>query len=122
MIISGGNNVYPREVEEVIVQHPAVATAVVFGIPHEYWGEAVHALVVLEPGARASAEELIEHCGQHLAGYKKPKNVEFVDSLPVSSVGKVMRREIREKYWQGYESRIGGGAPKPPAASKGGAR
>ena len=122
MIISGGNNVYPREVEEVIVQHPAVATAVVFGIPHEYWGEAVHALIVLEPGARASAEELIEHCAKHLAGYKKPKNVEFVDSLPVSSVGKVMRREIREKYWQGYEGRIGGGAPKPPAASKGGAR
>jgi acyl-CoA synthetase (AMP-forming)/AMP-acid ligase II len=119
MIISGGNNVYPREVEEVIVQHPAVATAVVFGIPHEYWGEAVHALVVLEPAARASAEELIAHCGQHLAGYKKPKNVEFVDSLPVSSVGKVMRREIREKYWQGYQGRIGGGAPKPPAASKG---
>ena len=121
MIISGGNNVYPREVEEVIVQHPSVATAVVFGIPHEYWGEAVHALVVLEPGARASAEELIEYCGKHLAGYKKPKNVEFVDSLPVSSVGKVMRREIREKYWQGYEGRIGGGAPKPPA-SRGGAR
>jgi long-chain acyl-CoA synthetase len=121
MIISGGNNVYPREVEEVIVQHPSVVTAVVFGIPHEYWGEAVHALVVLEPGARASAEELIEYCGKHLAGYKKPKNVEFVDSLPVSSVGKVMRREIREKYWQGYEGRIGGGAPKPPA-SKAGAR
>jgi len=119
MIISGGNNVYPREVEEVIVQHPAVATAVVFGIPHEYWGEAVHALIVLEPGARASAEEIIEHCGNNLAGYKKPKNVEFVETLPVSGYGKVMRREIREKYWQGYEGRIGGGAPKPPADRKG---
>jgi long-chain acyl-CoA synthetase len=115
MIISGGNNVYPREVEEVIVQHPAVATAVVFGIPHEYWGEAVHALVVLEPGARATAAEIIEHCGRHLAGYKKPKDVEFTSALPVSGYGKVMRREIREKYWQGYEGRIGGGAPKPPA-------
>jgi long-chain acyl-CoA synthetase len=112
-IISGGNNIYPREVEEIIVQHPAVATAVVFGIPHKYWGEAVHALVVLEPGAKASAEEIIDHCGRNMAGYKKPKSVEFVDALPVSGYGKVMRREIREKYWQGYEGRIGGGAPKP---------
>jgi long-chain acyl-CoA synthetase len=118
MIISGGNNVYPREVEEIIVQHPAVATAVVFGIPHEYWGEAVHAVVVLESGATASAEQIIEHCGQHLAGYKKPKSVEFVESLPVSGYGKVMRREIREKYWRGYEGRIGGGAPKPTNSPK----
>ena len=112
MIISGGNNVYPREVEEVIVQHPAVATAVVFGTPHEYWGEAVHALVVLEPGAHATPQEIIEHCGKNMAGYKKPKTVEFTDALPVSGYGKVMRREIREKYWQGHEGRIGGGAPK----------
>ncbi len=118
MIISGGNNVYPREVEEVIVQHPAVATALVFGIPHEYWGEAVHALVVLEPGAKANAEEIIEHCGRNMAGYKKPKSVEFVEALPVSGYGKVMRREIREKYWQGYEGRIGGGAPKPAKSPK----
>jgi acyl-CoA synthetase (AMP-forming)/AMP-acid ligase II len=86
---------------------------VVFGIPHEYWGEAVHAVVVLEPGAKATAEEIIEHCGRSMAGYKKPKSVEFVEELPVSGYGKVMRREIREKYWQGYEGRIGGGAPKP---------
>ncbi len=112
LIISGGNNVYPREVEEVIVQHPAVATSVVFGIPHPYWGEAVHALVVLEPRAHATAQDIIDHCGRSLAGYKKPKSVEFVDALPVSGYGKVMRREIRERYWQGYESRLGGGAPK----------
>ena len=112
MIISGGNNVYPREVEEVIVQHPAVATVVVFGVPHLYWGEAVHALVVLESGARTTSEEIINYCGQSLAGYKKPKTVEFADALPVSGYGKVMRREIREKYWQGYDGRVGGGAPK----------
>jgi long-chain acyl-CoA synthetase len=112
MIISGGNNIYPREVEEVIVQHPAVATVVVFGIPHAYWGEAVHALVVLESEATATAQDIIDHCGRNMAGYKKPKSVEFVDSLPVSGYGKVMRREIREKYWRGYESRVGGGAPK----------
>ena len=112
LIISGGNNIYPREVEEVIVQHPAVATSVVFGIPHEYWGEAVHALVVLEPHAQATAKDIIDHCGRSLAGYKKPKSVEFVDSLPVSGYGKVMRREIRETYWKGHQGRVGGGAPK----------
>jgi long-chain acyl-CoA synthetase len=112
LIISGGNNVYPREVEEVIVQHPAVATVVVFGIPHAYWGEAVHALVVLESGASATAQDIIDHCGQSMAAYKKPKSVEFIDALPVSSYGKVMRREIRQTYWQGYETRVGGGAPR----------
>jgi long-chain acyl-CoA synthetase len=108
-IITGGNNVYPREVEEVLVQHPAVATAVVVGIPHEYWGEAVHAVVVKNAGATASAEELIQYCGNSLAGYKKPKSVEFVSELPVSGYGKVLRREVRERYWQGRSSRIGGG-------------
>jgi long-chain acyl-CoA synthetase len=118
MIISGGNNIYPREVEEVIVQHPAVATVVVFGIPHPYWGEAVHALVVLEPGARATAEEIIEYCAKSMAGYKKPKSVEFVDALQVSGYGKIMRREIRETYWQGYAGRVGGGAPKSASSNK----
>jgi long-chain acyl-CoA synthetase len=108
-IITGGNNVYPREVEEVIVQHPAVANVVVLGIPHEYWGEAVHAVIVLQPGSTATAEEIIRHCGRSLAGYKRPKTVEFVDSLPVSGYGKVLRREVRERYWAGRASRIGGG-------------
>lgn len=111
MIISGGNNVYPREVEEVIVQYPGVANVVVFGIPHEYWGEAVHAVVVMEPGVAATAEDIIAHCGNNMAGYKKPKSVDFVAALPVSGYGKVMRREIRETYWEGHESRIGGGGP-----------
>ena len=118
MIISGGNNVYPREVEEVLVQHPAVHTAVVFGIPHAYWGEAVHALVVLEPGVSATEQQLIDHCGSQMAGYKKPKSIEFTEALPVSGYGKVMRREIREKYWVGHDGRIGGGAPTPAAAKK----
>lgn len=114
MIISGGNNVYPREVEEVIVHHPAVANVVVFGIPHEYWGEAVHAVIELQPGAAATAEDIITYCGKNMAGYKKPKSVEFMDKLPVSGYGKVMRREIRETYWKGYEGRIGGGGPQLP--------
>ena len=111
MIITGGNNVYPREVEEIIVRHPAVANVCVVGIPDPYWGEAVHAVVVREPGAALAAEELIAFCGQHLAGYKKPKAVDFVDSLPVSGYGKILRREVREQYWKDQDVRIGGGAP-----------
>ena len=109
MVVSGGNNVYPREVEEVIVLHPAVAEVVVFGIPDAYWGEAVHAVVVARPGHSVTAAEIIAFCGEHLAGYKKPKAVEFVAALPVSGYGKVLRREVREPYWAGHGSRIGGG-------------
>lgn len=116
MIISGGNNVYPREVEEIIVQHPAVANVCVVGIPDPYWGEAVHAVVVAEPGAQVTAQELISHCGQYLAGYKKPKAIDFVEALPVSGYGKILRREVRERYWEGQEGRIGGGAPVGAAA------
>jgi long-chain acyl-CoA synthetase len=112
MIISGGNNVYPREVEEVIIQHPAVNMVVVLGIPDEYWGEAVHAVIVLQDGQTATAREIIDHCAQHLAGYKKPKAVDFVDELPVSGYGKILRREVRDRYWSGQDGRrIGGGVP-----------
>ena len=111
LIISGGNNVYPREVEEIIVQHPAVADVCVVGIPDPYWGEAVHAVVVRAPDATIDAAAIIAHCGAHLAGYKKPKAVDFVEALPVSGYGKVLRREVRERYWIGHEGRIGGGAP-----------
>lgn len=111
MIISGGNNVYPREVEEIIVQHPAVASVCVVGIPDPYWGEAVHAVVVPEANASVTASDIIAHCGKHLAGYKKPKAVDFVTELPVSGYGKILRREVRERYWQGQDARIGGGAP-----------
>ena len=109
MIISGGNNVYPREVEEVLIHHPAVADVVVLGIPHEYWGEAVHAVVVPEKDQEPTAEELIAYCGEHLAGYKKPKGIDFAEDLPVSGYGKILRREVRERYWQGQDSQIGGG-------------
>jgi acyl-CoA synthetase (AMP-forming)/AMP-acid ligase II len=117
VIISGGNNIYPREVEEVLVNHPLVATAVVLGIPDDYWGEAVHAVVVLEPDAEMTAQEIIAHCGQHLAGYKKPKGVDFLPELPVSGYGKVQRREMREQYWAGHERRVGGGMKRPEATA-----
>ncbi|KUR73257.1 long-chain fatty acid--CoA ligase [Novosphingobium sp. Fuku2-ISO-50] len=110
MVISGGNNVYPREVEEAIILHPKVANCVVFGIPDDYWGEAVHAVVVAKSGETLTAKEIIDFCGEHMAGYKKPKAVDFVEELPVSGYGKILRREIREKYWVGHASRIGGGS------------
>jgi long-chain acyl-CoA synthetase len=109
MVISGGNNVYPREVEEVIILHPKVANCVVFGVPDDYWGEAVHAVVVATSGAELTAAEIIAFCGEHMAGYKKPKAVDFVDELPVSGYGKILRREVRDAYWAGHENRIGGG-------------
>ena len=109
MVISGGNNVYPREVEEVIILHPKVANCVVFGIPDAYWGEAVHAVVVAKDGETLTAKEIIDFCGEHMAGYKKPKAVDFVDALPVSGYGKILRREVRDSYWAGQSGNIGGG-------------
>lgn len=98
MIISGGENVYPREVEEVLYQHPAVLEAAVIGIPDPYWVERVHAVVVTRKGESTNAEELIAFCKKQIAGYKTPKTVEFVDSLPKNPAGKILKKELREKY------------------------
>jgi acyl-CoA synthetase (AMP-forming)/AMP-acid ligase II len=100
MIISGGENIYPREVEEVLYRHPAVLEATVIGIPDPYWVEKVHALVVTKQGTSATAEEIIAFCKKQIAGYKTPKSVEFVDSLPKNPAGKILKRELREKYWK----------------------
>ena len=106
MIISGGENIYPREVEEVLYRHPAVAEAAVIGVPDKLWIERVHALVVLKEGRQATGDEIIEFCKQHLARYKAPKSVEFVDALPKNPQGKILKRELREKYWAGLERKI----------------
>ena len=106
MIITGGENVYPREVEEILYQHPAVLETTVIGIPDPYWIERVHAVVVTKKGASTTAEELIAFCKEHIAGYKAPKSVEFVDSLPKNPAGKILKRELREKYWKGLQRRI----------------
>ena len=108
MIISGGNNVYPREVEEVLITHPAVAGVCVVGIPDDYWGEAVHAVVVPEAGQSPTAKELIDYCAGFMAGYKKPKNVDFVSELPTSAYGKILRREVRARYWATDRAIAGG--------------
>jgi acyl-CoA synthetase (AMP-forming)/AMP-acid ligase II len=100
MIISGGANIYPREVEEVLIQHPAVSEACVVGVPHEIWGEAVKAIVVLQPDAAATGEALTQFVGQRLADYKKPKSVDFVAELPKNAYGKVLRRELKARYWE----------------------
>jgi long-chain acyl-CoA synthetase len=106
MIISGGENIYPREVEEVLYMHPAVREAAVVGVPDEKWGESVKALVVLRPGPEVCEEEIIEFCRQHMASYKKPRSVEFWDDFPRTGSGKIRKSEIRESYWEGYEKRV----------------
>ena len=95
MIITGGENVYSRQVEDVIYQHPAVVEVAVIGLPDEHWGENVCAVVVLEESATATAMEIVQLCRDNLAGYKKPKRVEFVDILPKNASGKVLKRELR---------------------------
>jgi acyl-CoA synthetase (AMP-forming)/AMP-acid ligase II len=97
IIITGAFNVYPKEVEDVLYKHPAVAQAAVIGMPDEEWGEAIKAVIVLRPGARATAEDIVQFCRGNLASYKKPRIVEFVDALPLSPVGKIMRRALRDK-------------------------
>lgn len=106
IIISGGFNIYPREVEEAIYQYPSVFQCAVIGVPDDQWGESVKAIVKLKEGASATAEDIIEHTRRHIASYKKPKSVEFVHAIPVNPYGKVMRRELREKYWAGRSRRI----------------
>src|SRR5262245_56420807 len=106
MIISGGANIYPREVEEIICTHPAVLEVAVIGVPDQKWGESVKAVVVLRGAAEASEAEIIEHCRQHLASYKKPASVEFVSELPKNAYGKTLKRELRERYWADRDRRI----------------
>ncbi|KXU83530.1 long-chain fatty acid--CoA ligase [Paraburkholderia monticola] len=106
MIITGGFNVYAVEVEAALNSHPAVENAAVVGVPHEEWGEAVHAEVVLRAGAEVSDGMLIEHVKARLGRFKAPKTIVFVHSLPLSTVGKVLRRAVREKYWKGVSRRV----------------
>ena len=102
MIVSGAENVYPAEIEGVLMRHPAIAEAAVIGVPHETWGESVKAIVVLKDGADAEEVEIIAFLG----GFKIPRSVDFVGHLPRNPTGKVLKTELREKYWQGYDKRV----------------
>ena len=106
MIVSGGENVYPREIEDVLFRHEAIADAAAIGVPDEQWGEVVKAIVVLREGAPIGPDEIIEFCRGQLAGYKRPRSVEIVSALPRNPTGKVLKRELREPYWKGRQRRV----------------
>ncbi len=106
MIISGGFNVYAIEVESAINSHPGVVMSAVVGIPHPEWGEVVHAEVMLKTDVKVGTDELIAHVKSRIGSYKAPKSIVIVAELPVSVVGKVLRRTVREKYWKDRERRV----------------
>jgi acyl-CoA synthetase (AMP-forming)/AMP-acid ligase II len=106
MIISGGENIYPREVEDALVQHPAVESVAVIGIPDDTWGESVLAFVVRHENRKVDEAALIEFCRSRIASYKKPSRIEFVDTLPHLASGKVDKVKLREPYWSGRERQI----------------
>jgi fatty-acyl-CoA synthase len=106
IIISGGENISSVEVEKIIQDHPAVFEVVVIGVPDEKWGEVPKALVILKEGAKITEEHIIVHAKSHLAGYKVPKSVEFHSTFPKSGTGKILKRELRDPYWEGYSKRI----------------
>ena len=106
MIITGGENVYPKEVEDIIYQHPAVRECTVVSAPDAKWGEVVQAVVVLQPGMQVTEEEIIEHCKKNLAGYKCPKAVAFWADIPKTIVGKIVKKDVKKKFWEGKDRMI----------------
>lgn len=107
MIISGGFNVYPSEVEKVLYKHDAVYEAAVVGVPDEEWGEAVKAVIVLKPGASLTADQAMAYCKENLPGFKRPRSVDFMDELPKNANGKVVRRQVRDRYWKDHDRKVG---------------
>jgi len=107
MIVTGGENVYPKETEDALYEHPAVMECAVVSAPDEKWGERVQAAVVLKPDAKVTEEELMEHCKSRLSGYKCPKAIEFWDAIPKTPIGKIIRKDVKKKYWEGQERTIG---------------
>jgi acyl-CoA synthetase (AMP-forming)/AMP-acid ligase II len=108
MIVSGGENVYPRAIEEVLARHPQVAEAAVVGVPDTRWGETVKAVIVLRGGALLAEEDVIAFCRQHLGGFEVPRSVDFVSELPRNATGKVLKRVLRDRYWVGRERQVAG--------------
>ncbi len=106
MIVSGGENVYPAEVESALFGHPAIADVAVFGVPDERWGEAVKAVVVKKPGAEVTPDEIIAFAKERIAGYKVPKSIDFAEMLPRNPSGKILKKDLREPYWKGLDRRV----------------
>jgi acyl-CoA synthetase (AMP-forming)/AMP-acid ligase II len=107
MIISGGMNIYPAEIEAALEQHADVFDVAVFGIPSDEWGESVHAVIVARPGANLAADAVMAYAREHLASYKVPRSVTFIDELPRTGSGKILKRVLREPFWEGRASRVG---------------
>jgi len=107
MIISGGMNIYPAEIEAALEQHPEIYDVAVFGIPSEEWGEVVHATVVRSPGSSLTGEEITAFAREHLASYKVPRSVDFMDELPRTGSGKILKRQLRAPYWTGRTAQVG---------------
>jgi acyl-CoA synthetase (AMP-forming)/AMP-acid ligase II len=106
MIISGGVNIYPAEIEAALETHPDINDVAVFGIPDEEWGEAVHAIVVIRPGANMPQDQIATFARQHLAGYKVPRSFSFMTEIPRTGSGKILKRELRKPFWEGRKSRV----------------
>jgi acyl-CoA synthetase (AMP-forming)/AMP-acid ligase II len=106
MILTGGENVYSTEVENVLYMHPAILECAVVAVPDEKWGEAVKGIVVLKSGWRATAQEIIQFCKDRIAHYKAPKSIDFIDALPRTGSGKIHKKGLRDSYWEGYEKKV----------------
>ena len=107
MIISGGVNIYPAEIEAALELHPNVFDVAVFGVPNEEWGEAVHAVIVAKPVGSLSPEDVIAFGREHLASYKVPRTISFLDELPRTGSGKILKRELRAPFWAGQSRMVG---------------
>jgi fatty-acyl-CoA synthase len=106
MILTGGENVYSTEVENILYMHPAVLECAAVGVPDQKWGEAVKGIVVLKPGQKATEDEIIEFCKERMTHYKAPKSIDFIDSLPRTGSGKIHKKGLRDQYWEGYEKKV----------------
>jgi len=106
MILTGGENVYSTEVENVLYMHPAILECAVVGVPDEKWGEAVKGIVVLKPGQKSTEQEIIQFCKDRMTHYKAPKSIDFIDALPRTGSGKIHKKGLRDRYWEGYEKKV----------------
>jgi acyl-CoA synthetase (AMP-forming)/AMP-acid ligase II len=106
MILTGGENVYSTEVENVLYMHPAILECAVIGVPDQKWGEAVKGIVVFKPGQKATEQEIIQFCKDRMAHYKAPKSIDFINALPRTGSGKIQKKGLRDQYWEGYEKKV----------------